>query len=235
MAHPTIQSITTGISGAGVSSFAITMPSGLVKDELILIYISFYEAYYLSMSSTSGNFIKVASISDPYAERQHTIIYGRAIQGTSNNYITVNCSGSTYVKGYIVYRISGHGIYTTSDIDVDGHTIAYSSDITYQTEPLTASTTDDSLYIASIVYDDDVTLSGPTSFWSNLNTQLTNQNLSAQSIEYSGSIGAFAWHNSMYSYSQTYVTTTLRVKEGILGTASTGFGIYVPQNSIGLP
>jgi hypothetical protein len=238
MGYPAIRDISTGISSGGTIS--VTMPSNLKANDLILIYFTTYEAYVNSTPvSSSGNFVKLNSTSDAYAERQVCIFYGIAIEGTINNYLTVSLSSGSWGAAYIIYRITDHGVYTGTDIDNDVYPHVACSLTTYETLPLTVTTPAGSLYIASVSYSNYITDMAVSSYvWSNYTYRSHAQTpISTQSINwpYSTDIFACTWNHTQTTVVRTYLSTIVRIKPGSQSTGEGGFGIYVPRTAIGLP
>jgi hypothetical protein len=237
MAYPVIEDIINGTGTGGTIS--ITMPDDLALNELILIYVTTYEAYVSNtLALSSGNFVKLNSVSDAYAERQTCIIYGLAKAGTANNYLTVALSSGTYGASYIVYRISGHGVYAKSDIDNDIYAHAACSYTTYETLPLAVTNPSGSLYIASVSYTYTIVDMAASLLWSDYTYRSHSQSsISTQSIGwgYSMNLIKALWNHTQTSNVRTYLSTIVRIKPGSQGIVDTdGFGLYVPRNSIGI-
>jgi len=237
MAYPVIEDIVSG-SDAG-STVSITMPDNLAEDELILVFLGIYEASYTGMTSSSSNFNWVASFSDPGANRQLIIIYARAYAGTINNYLNVTISSGTYGGTFVVYRISGHGIYSSSDIDISGAGYYADPYTSYTVLPLTVYNPAGSLYLASVIYSTVITNMGEPPFWDFGATAAYFQSITTSSIEWSlvSNLPESYWTGDQLSYSSSYTTSTLRIKPGVLGyvgPASTGITLAIPTGHIGL-
>ena len=242
MAYPVVEATTNGLISDGfVSRHIIPLPSGLVKDEYILIFLATENAGFDHIYSSSGNFYAWANTAEVYSDTWLVCISGKANGGVGGDYLTVDYNNGSYLR-YIIYRISGHGMYSNLDI-------AYNVTTPYDIGqfPIPGIAVGDSgvdkLFIATIAHAEVCTSLSAASGYTNViynpeptqNTGNSQCSIGSARLESTSAIlSSTYWDNTPTNYTQGQISIIVRIKSGPLPTpSSTGFGILIQNGRIG--
>lgn len=245
MAYPVVESTSYGFTTGGASNYATpTMPSGILKDDYIYGIIACNIGQYFEISSSSGNFITWGGLSTYFTslDSECNIINfsGRAKGGGQDN-ITIMFSNPT-IYNYIVYRISGHGMYSNADIRWNYN--YFNTTGLWPSPAISSSLGEEKLTILSVTNNSYYTsLTAPSGYGNLINNPdpaLDRYNyqvsLASCTVATTGQIIASEWGNSPTGYANAGISLVTLIKPGTLGggTPETGLGVIVPTGRIGI-
>lgn len=245
MAFPQVESTSYGHSPSSSGSLiAITMPSGLLPDEFVYGFMATEDGTVNRIESSSGNFNIYGLKNYSYGRNVSIANFsGRALGGGSD-FLNIYWTTSVIVY-YIVYRISGHGMYSSLDGTYFYNFYEGDSNFISPALALPLEPSSDKLFITSVAYTGICTsLSAPSGFSNVIHNPEPSQtygndavSVGSARIESTSGISQGTWGNSPLGYDQHAYGFIVRIKPGDLGkggVADPGIGIKVAQGHIGL-
>lgn len=249
MAYPVIEDVVYGVCPQSYNWVQVPMPQNLQRDDYIIGFLATGEDGWSSNSAQSGNFHIQPSVSDILSIQHLTCFHGRALGG-GDDWIHMHFYGGYHAvqARYIVYRISGHGMYSNYDFTWNWHAQEYTGNlymVPYNSQAEHPYNNFDKLFITAISYSNR----NPHNFqipsgWSALvwvapPSQGTYPNdyiydyqagIAAASSVANANFIPLNWWNNDHPKSMYSTSITVAIKEGLLpNTPPTGVGLVVPH------
>lgn len=231
MAYPVIEGYSQGgNTNSSQASIPITLPNNIQTNEFILGFIASGQGAPTSGKSSSANFHMTPNVQDRLGYQNLTCFYAKAY-GNNNDYITIFL-GNGSITNWIVYRISGHGMYSGADFSMSYLSDMYRGNfplVGYQEFPLN---NDERLYISAVSYVYRTENLAPPSTWTGFIHQPFNGNdrygagvATTHRLLNMSAVELDWWTNTDQS-TNGISSITVRIKPGGLpGALDTGVGI----------